>query len=92
MTAGYRWPPAPDIEDRGGEPYLAGTDFAVRFVRGYSVVGAANTVAWIAEDWGDTLTRQQIAAAVRYYDAHWPWLWALDEERDQASATPHLPP
>lgn len=83
MSTRYRWPTAEGIEIRDGEPYVAGTAFAVREVRGYSVVGAVNTIAYVAEGWGDVLSRQQIAAAVRYYDEYWPWLWALDEERGQ---------
>jgi uncharacterized protein (DUF433 family) len=88
MGSPLDWPTAPGIEIRGGEPYLTGTAFPIREVRGYSVVGAAGTVAWVAEDWGDTLTRQQIAAAVRYYDEHWPLLWALDEAEEATTRAP----
>lgn len=78
-----RWPEGDGIEIRDGEPYVAGTDFPIREVRGFSVVGAVRTMAYLAEDYGDTLTKQQIAAAVRYYDAHEFLIRALDEGEEQ---------
>jgi hypothetical protein len=73
------WPQAEGIEIRDGEPYLTGTDFPIRTVRGHAVPDPAETLAWLAEDYGDTLSRAQLAQAVRYYNEN-EYVFMVDDE------------